>query len=290
MRLATQTYAPQRKLGFEEGMKAIKAAGFDSVDLSLFRMDQDDNPFVLDTWHDEAMREREILDSIGLECTQAHGPHIFDFADPWIMENTVMPRMLRSMEIASIMGASIIVIHPLHHLDYIEHGKKLREMSYEYMRRLLPKAEELGIVIGYENMWQRDRERGCIIANTGGLAEDLCEDIDRLSSPYIRACLDVGHSALVGEKPENAIRILGRERLKALHIHDNNLREDQHTLPFLGRLDWKAIASALSDIAYEGEFTYEADSFLMNLPSSAVPAALRLMERVGRSIIEGGNQ
>ena len=26
------------------------------------------------------------------------------------------------------------------------------------------------------------------------------------------------------------------------------------------------------------------------IPSSAVPAALRLMERVGRSIIEGGNQ
>lgn len=285
MKLATQTYVPSLKLGFEGGMKAIKDAGFDSVDLSLFRMDKDDNIFVSDKWKEEAHRERCILDSLALPCTQAHAPHIFDFSNEESMRSMIMPRITRSMEIARIFGAKCIVIHPLHHLDYITKEKEIRKRNLEYMRTLARKAEELDIIIGFENMWQRDTARGCIVPNTGGLAKDLVADIDSIGSKYVRACFDVGHSALVGEPPQNAIRTLGRERLVALHVHDNNLKEDLHTLPYLGKLEWDEIMIALKEIGYSGDFTYEADSFLMNMPAVAIPDALKLMSTIGRFLV-----
>ena len=131
MKLATQSYVPALKLGFRDGMAAIKAAGFDSVDMSLFRMDQDDNIFVSDRWETTAYEERSILDELDLPCSQAHAPHIFDFSDERTFKEIAKPRIIRSMKIAKILGAKCIVIHPLHHLDYRREKDRLRRMNHE---------------------------------------------------------------------------------------------------------------------------------------------------------------
>lgn len=285
MKLATQSYVPALKLGFRDGMAAIKAAGFDSVDMSLFRMDQDDNIFVSDRWETTAYEERSILDELDLPCSQAHAPHIFDFSDERTFKEIAKPRIIRSMKIAKILGAKCIVIHPLHHLDYRREKDRLRRMNHEYMLSLAEIAAKLDIRIGFENMWQRDAMTGTLVPNVGGLSSDLASDIDSFDSPYVKACLDVGHSALVGENPDEAIRTLGRKRLIALHVHDNNLKEDQHTLPYLGKICWPKVMNALEDIGYEGDFTYEADNFLRGFPSDLIPSALSLMVTVGRFLI-----
>jgi sugar phosphate isomerase/epimerase len=54
--------------------------------------------------------------------------------------------------------------------------------------------------------------------------------------------------------------------LHALHVHDNDYIDDRHTLPGLGRMDWEEIMKALAEIDYDGDFTYEADNFLVNIP------------------------
>lgn len=285
MKISTQTYAPDLKLGFMKGMKAIKDAGFDSIDLSLFRMDRDDNVFVLSSWKGEAEKRRDYIDSISLECTQAHAPHIFEFGDEYVLNNIALPRILRAMEIAKILGARLIVIHPLHHLDYYSYKDKIRSLNHDYMLKLAENAEKVGINVGFENMWQHDKRRGGITYSVGGLVDDLIEDVDKIGSERIKVCLDVGHSALVGEEPEIAIRKLGADRLKALHIHDNDYRGDDHTLPFLGKIHWEEVMKSLTDIGYDGEFTYEADSFLLPLPPSVYPFALKLMAEVAKYLV-----
>lgn len=287
MKLATQTYIPTKMLGFENGIRAIKKAGFDSVDLSLFRMDQDDNEYVKEDWKAIANEERAILNDIGIACTQAHAPHIFDFGNDNILKNVAIPRIERSIEIASIMGASCVVVHPLHHLDYRTNRDEIRNMNLQYMSNFIPKAQDFGIVIGYENMWQRDLQHNGIVASTGGIAIDLAEDIDAIDSPYVKACLDVGHSSLVGQEAQDAIQILGRDRIIALHVSDNDYISDQHTLPFLGKMNWKAIMHSLYQIGYEGDFTYEADNFLRGMDVDLLQPALTFMEIVGRKIVDG---
>jgi sugar phosphate isomerase/epimerase len=89
----------------------------------------------------------------------------------------------------------------------------------------------------------------------------------------------------VGEEAQDAIRILGHDRLKALHVHDNNYKEDTHTLPGLMMMNWDEITRALADIDYSGEFTYEADTFLKNFDNAFKPEAVRFMVKRGRDLI-----
>ena len=62
------------------------------------------------------------------------------------------------------------------------------------------------------------------------------------------------------------IRALGGKRVKALHVHDNDLVRDVHTLPFTRKIDWDEVMTALKDIGYDGELTFEADTFLSQFP------------------------
>ena len=83
--------------------------------------------------------------------------------------------------------------------------------------------------------------------------------------------------ALCGREPEDAIRILGRDRLGALHVHDVDYVNDLHTIPYLGRVNWSNVITALADIGYKGEFTMESDAFLARYPNDFLPTATRFM-------------
>jgi sugar phosphate isomerase/epimerase len=78
------------------------------------------------------------------------------------------------------------------------------------------------------------------------------------------------------------IRALGHKRLKALHIHDNDLIHDSHTLPFTQKIHWEDVMTALKEIQYDGVFTFEADNFLKQFPRELIVPASRLMLEVGR--------
>ena len=68
-----------------------------------------------------------------------------------------------------------------------------------------------------------------------------------------------------------------------------NLRDyldDNHTLPFMKKLDWDSITAALGKIDYPGDFTFEADFFLRPFPRELLPEAARLMVRTGRYLME----
>lgn len=115
-----------------------------------------------------------------------------------------------------------------------------------------------------------------MLANVCSYGEQLAEYYDALDPRYFTVCLDLGHSGLVGDDAEHAIRALGHRRLTALHVHDNNYMEDLHMPPFTCKLDWKAIAQALHDINYTGDVTLEDDGFISKLPKRALINGTRL--------------
>ncbi|MBR6708726.1 MAG: sugar phosphate isomerase/epimerase [Clostridia bacterium] len=284
MKISTQTGHACRALGLEDGVALLCDAGYDALDLSLFRMIEDDNIFNTDSYRDAAARIREIAESRGVVFTQAHAPFRFDFGNEEFFRTVAQPRILRSVEIAALVGASAIVVHPLHYKTYCGHEDEMEELSFDYYRTFIPYCEEYGIRVAVENMWQRDPMRKYIVDDVCSRAARLAKMVDSLNaiSPCFTACLDLGHTVLVGEAPEDAIRTLGADRLGALHIHDNTYIADTHTIPGLGRMDWTAITDALREIGYRGDFTYEADAFLRGFPNDLLPTAVRFMVDIAR--------
>ncbi len=135
-------------------------------------------------------------------------------------------------------------------------------------------------------MWGIDSKRGYIVANVCSTPEEFADYLDSLDSKYFTACLDVGHCGLVGFDEANFIKALGTKRLKALHIHDNDFKDDLHTLPFMAKLNWDSITGALKEIKYEGDFTLEADGFFKNIPDDFLPVAYKFMHDTGRYLIK----
>lgn len=226
---------------------------------------------------------KEIAQTCGIGFSQAHAPfHTSRGTEPY--DTVMMQRIIDSMEAAAIMGVDYIIVHPKQHLPYAKNQSTLFEMNVEMYKSLIPYCEKFQIHVCVENMWQFDEKRGIIIDSVASQPEEFCAIVDAVNSPWIVACLDIGHAALVGVDPADLIRALG-PRLKCLHVHDVDYRRDCHTLPFLEKLDWESITAALAEIGYEGDFTFECATFPHRFPRELREDACVLMEKTGRYLM-----
>ena len=133
-------------------------------------------------------------------------------------------------------------------------------------------------------MWQTDSRARHIVDDVCADPRELAALYDALDDPdAFTVCLDIGHVALCGREPEDAILLLGHDRLGALHVHDVDYRDDLHTLPGVGLIRWKAVTDALGAIDYKGELTLEADNFLRGF-SDCMPTAARFMADRARQL------
>jgi len=285
MKLGTSTEILGRRFGEEKAIQLLAQAGFDGVDWDFSGMEKDDNPWNQDNWRDRAAQMKALATENGIEILQAHAPYPTSKGiDPY--DTVVKERIIRSMEAASIMGAKHIIVHPMKHLNYVKYRQLMFEKNVELYQQLIPYCEKWKIRVCAENMFERDNQRNMIVNSGCGMPEEFCALLDVLNSPWIVGCLDIGHAALVGVDPADAIRMLGRERLRALHVHDVDYLTDGHTIPFMEKLDWGSITSALAEIGYEGDFVFEADKFLIGFPKELCMDASTLMEKTGRYLIQ----
>lgn len=111
------------------------------------------------------------------------------------------------------------------------------------------------------------------------------EFVKSLNSDRFNVCLDIGHSAITGVKPQDAVSGMNKNILKALHIHDNDFTADGHLMPYLGKFEWDEICSALKSIGYEGELTFEIFGTLNKIPNEALFDALCFARKIGEVLI-----
>ncbi len=280
MKLSLNIEEVFNRYGAEKSGILAKNAGFDAIDFSFMGMVHDGHPFLRDDYKDQAFAIKEAYDKVGIKVNQAHAPFSFPlelFHQEDAMKNLLLPRLTRSMEMASILGAEIIIIHPIHYWNDNCEEEALKK-NIDFYRSFVPYCEKFDIKVAVENMWMRDPKRGYIIHDTCSRKEEFVRYIDEINSPYIVACLDVGHVALPRQQDEaqDVVYALGNKRLKALHLHDNDYKDDNHLLPFRGRLDWYKIGKALGEIGYDGYFTYEVcDRMLTSAPDELMPSLLK---------------
>ena len=289
MLLSTQTSHIFKLFGEEKGISILKGAGYDGLDLTLTRLSRegaDSYIFSGDSAISYAEQVKKWADDAGIVFSQGHTPFDFNWSNPNEFEDRFVPLTIKGLEICATVGADIVVVHPF---NYGENGKNREEIfdiNMKFYRRLIPVAKDLGIKIALENLFRDDPKRTSHLPSTCGTEEDFIRYMDTLDSEYIVGCLDLGHASIAGIEPQDFIRALGHDRLKALHVHDNSYNSDGHTLPGLGKMDWEEITRALAEINYDGNFNYEADNFMKGFEDDFKPVACRFMADRGRHLIK----
>lgn len=270
MDISTQTCITAKRFGLAEAVRMIAMAGFDAVDVSMF--DDEQNAWMFADGFEEKIEDaKKTAEELGVYFNQAHAPFPTMKWDDEKYNEMIRPKVIRSIEIAGMLGVKNIVVHP------VVFPENQKENNLKMYNELLPYAKKANVKIALENMWGRDKRRGGIIPNVCSVADELVDYCDSLDPEWFTVCLDIGHIGLVGEYEDAFIRSLGGYRLTCLHVHDNDYVHDSHTAPFMMKLPWDDICKALADISYSGELTLEADEFLAHLPDELFASGLEFM-------------
>lgn len=284
MILSTTTGEIAKRLGDEEAIRIIAQAGFDAFDYSLFAYD-DESPVYGVSYKEYVAGLIDTAQKYYICCNQAHA---YFPSNKWGDEEfnkKTFGKIVRGMEVAAMLGAKTIIVHPFTSYPKDMTPEKIMEVNLFFYNSLLPYCKEFKIRVALENMFTRDKKRGYIIGSTCGRGEEFRAYMEALDSQWFIACLDLGHSSLVGDEAYDAIRVLGKKYLHALHVSDNDYCNDNHTLPYLGSMEWNKIFQALAEIGYKDDFTYEADSFISGFPDDFLPDVSAFMCKVGRYMI-----
>lgn len=132
--------------------------------------------------------------------------------------------------------------------------EKRMELRLESVRILRDYTKNSGVTLCLENLGSVPETH---------TVQQLNAIIDTLGGG-LGICLDTGHLHLTNGRGESNQThrdfILGAgERLKAMHITENNGKNDVHQMPYSARtgIDWPEVVRAVKDIGYEGLFNLE---------------------------------
>ncbi len=260
--------------------KSIEA-GFRSIDLNLCLYNENVLYFSERDFYIKEIKKRLADGGAAIHQTHAPFPSYKEGEEDY--NKLLKERTLQAIEVSAALGAKQVIVHPIwfkNDTPAVQMEKNLALYApYGEM------AKKCGIKIAIENMWGFLRD--CpekICANVCSTAEELNAYADALGEGYT-ICLDVGHAGLTNETADKMIRAIGKKRLGALHIHDNDFYHDSHTAPFYGKMNWDEITSALADIDYDESFTFEVESaFWTPIKELRLPAA-KYLHSIGSYLV-----
>ena len=292
MLISTQTAGFANKFGDHDAIALFAGIGYEALDYSMFGITNPNHPISKSDFREYAKSLKKTADECGIVFNQSHAPFPSYVQHPSQEQinagynETIVYSIIRAMEVTSILGGGIIVVHPINLSDASYEEQKKANM--DFYDALLPYCKKYGVKIALENMWGWAEATKMVLPAACSTATEFVDYLDSLDADWFCACLDVGHAEMKGTGSVSAIEMigsLGGKRLKSVHIHDNDKIGDLHTLPFTQKISWDEIAKALKDIGYSGDFTFEADSFIEKFPQELYIGASKLMLEVGRYFV-----
>ncbi len=264
MKISTEIESASVIVGEEKAIEYIARAGFDAYDFSMFGMFEYNratkdffttyHPLSGNEYLKFARKLKQVALDNGIKCNQSHAPF------PTCGENT-FSYMKRAIECTAEAGGEICVIHP-------DVGASVAKNAEMYSK-LLEFSKGYGVKIATENMWDWNTERDEASISLCSTPECFKEMLDAVRDDFFVACVDVGHAEMRGlnTTAPDMIRYLGNS-VQALHLHDNDMWQDSHQIPFSMKIDFAAIARALADIGYNGYITLEASKYLKSIDTT----------------------
>jgi L-ribulose-5-phosphate 3-epimerase len=177
----------------------------------------------------------------------AHWDYPLSSADPAVVAKSV-EGMHTSLRNAHVWGADTVLLVPA----VVNPQTSYRDAwtrSQEQIRKLIPMAQQLQVIIGIEEVWNK-----FLLSPL-----EFARYLDEFNSPWIRAYFDVGNVVFYGY-PQDWIRTLGKRIIK-LHIKDFKYEKEMTKwMPLReGSINWLEVYKALGEVEYKGSATVELD-------------------------------
>jgi len=200
----------------------------------------------------EAEEAKKAAEKTGLRIhsvmNMAHWDYPLSSADPAVVAKSV-EGMKTSLRNAHLWGAETVLLVPaVVNAQTSYHDAWVR--SQEQIRKLIPMAQDLKVIIGVEEVWNK-----FLLSPI-----EFARYVDEFKSPWVRAYFDVGTVVIFGY-PQDWIRTLGK-RIVKLHIKDFKFqkREVAEWVPLReGEINWPEVYKALAEIGYTGTATVELE-------------------------------
>lgn len=224
-----------KELPFRERFQLAKEVGFVGIEAQT----------VGDAGEAEEIAEASRAAGIPIHSVMNmdHWRYPLSSADPEVVDRSIAG-METSMRNAVQWGADLVLLVPAVVNEETTY-EQAWERSQKEIRRLLPLAEELGVIIAVEEVWNR-----FLLS-----PPEFARYVDEFNSPWLRAYFDVGNIVMYGI-PQHWIRTLG-ERIVRFHLKDFDTQTRQFVPLGEGSINWPAVRTAIDDIGYSGYLTVE---------------------------------
>ncbi len=166
--------------------------------------------------------------------------------------NKSVAGMETSLRNAKLWGADTVLLVPAVVNANTRYTDAYQRSQKVIRERLLPQAQDLKIVIGVEEVWNK-----FLLSPL-----EFAAYVDSFKSPWLQAYFDVGNVLLYGY-PQDWIRTLGK-RIVKIHLKDFQMvgRESRFYWKNIGEgdLDWVEVRKALDEVGYTGYVTTEIEA------------------------------
>ena len=232
----------------KEAMKLAKDAGFEGIELALCS----DGEISMTSSDEELLSIRAYADQLGIKIPSLSSGLCWTYsltADDPEERQRAFDMVVRQLYCAKMIGAETVLVIP--GSVSVEFAPEWGVVDYdvvwdralEQVKKLAPIAEEMGVQIGLENVWNKFLLSPLEMRNF----------IDAVGSEWVGAYFDTGNVVYSGY-PEQWIKILGKRIFK---VHFKDYRRNPGGLNafvdlLAGDVDWKAVRAAFEAIGYDG--------------------------------------
>ncbi len=228
------------RLDYADRFKLARDVGFEQVE-AYTMPDQREAEVMKKAAEDAKIRIHSVM-------TMGHWEWPLSSGDPAVVEKC-LERIKITLRNAKFWGADAILLVPA----VVNSETSYRDAwtrSQKQIRRLIPLAEELGVIIAVEEVWNK-----FLLSPL-----EFATYVDEFQTPWVRAYFDVGNVVLYGY-PQDWIRTLGK-RIVKVHLKDFKRAHDGYKWVNLGEgdIDWGEVRKAFAEIGYTGSATTELES------------------------------
>jgi L-ribulose-5-phosphate 3-epimerase len=232
--------------GKTEALALARQLGLDGVQVSMGSVENDlqlRRPEVQRAYRDAAAASGVRIAGIALDLFNQVPYKSDPRTEGWVSD---------SIDVARALDVRVVLLAFFERGD-LRHDPDGQAEVIRRLKRVAPRAEERGVILGLES-W----------LNAG----DHLRLIEAVGSPNVQVYYDVANATQMGYEITAEIRSLGRERICEFHAKENGFLLGQ------GRIDFAAVRKAMDDIGYSGWIQIEGaipkgapmrDSYLENV-------------------------
>ncbi len=261
----------QRKYGEEEAVRIAASVGADAIDFDTCHpnfYDYQKDGCIFSKSDDEIIEHytkvKAVADSLGIEISQTHG-RIEGFTDDEAWNDKMVKNARLDCLVASTLGAPVCVMHSVTtcRMGPDCDPKLMHSLNFDMFNKYLEFARQYNIQIATETFGDAP-SKGC--CDFFGNTDEFLKSYNKIAchgdnEKNFVMCVDTGHCNKAtrfnnNPVPAEVIRMLGN-KIKVLHLNDNDTFTDQHKPLFTGTINWNDVFDALDEIGYNGVYNME---------------------------------